>query len=337
MTQLTRQDGGGVTDPPAWVWRRLEGARLRAVSVSPGLAVHRADGGQSFTLVRATVPRTDQLEGLAFQRSVVEAHGAIAKQLRASEGPRYPVRCWNFVPGIQRAAGVELDRYMIFNAGRYAAYADWYRDAEPAAYCAAASAVDVRGGDMVVQVLAAAEPGQALENTRQVPAYRYSTRYGPLPPCFARATLIRDGLRDQLLVSGTASVVGEASQHVRNLEKQLHETFRNLAELVASAMGVDRAQDEKLAMDEAGMVKLLGRYRSLRVYVVRKGDMSAIEAAVRRWFAGVTELTLVPADLCRPELLVEIEGVADVQARAVRHSRQGGVEWRRRPSESVGR
>ena len=28
-----------------------------------------------------------------------------------------------------------------------------------------------------------------MENPRQTPSYRYSERYGPSPPCFARATL----------------------------------------------------------------------------------------------------------------------------------------------------
>ena len=30
-----------------------------------------------------------------------------------------------------------------------------------------------------------------VENPRQIPAFRYSKRYGPIPPCFARATRIK--------------------------------------------------------------------------------------------------------------------------------------------------
>ena len=50
-------------------------------------------------------------------------------------------------------------------------------------------------------------PGVAIENPRQTPSYHYSRRYGPRPPCFARAT--RFG---SLLFIGTPEIVERLEQ-----------------------------------------------------------------------------------------------------------------------------
>src|SRR5690606_13866131 len=74
--------------------------------------------------------------------------------------------------------------------------------------------------------------GVPVENPRQVSAYRYPRQYGPTPPAFARAML---SPAKQLLVSGTASVVGHASHHVGDAAAQLDETARNLDSLMRTA------------------------------------------------------------------------------------------------------
>ena len=84
---------------------------------------------------------------------------------------------------------------MVFNAGRFEALSDWFGgpgrlpDSLPAA-----SAVGHDGDDFAVHCLLLSRPGVAVENPRQVPAFRYSARYGPRPPCFARATVVPDPL-----------------------------------------------------------------------------------------------------------------------------------------------
>jgi chorismate lyase/3-hydroxybenzoate synthase len=141
-----------------------------------------------------------------------------------------------------------------------------------------------------------------------VAPHRYSDRYGPLPPCFARATVLAD--RRMILVGGTASIRGEESVHTASLSKQLSETLTNLASVVEAAhasVGVAPAR----GLDEAAW---LGRYRELRVYYPRAEDAGAIERAVRRAFAKGCRIEMVRAGLCRAELLVEIEGVAGLVA-----------------------
>ena len=147
------------------------------------------------------------------------------------------MRFWNFVPGIHADMADGRDRYMVFNAGRFAAFERWFGQAALFRRTVpTASAVGIASGVFTIYALGAREAGVPVENPRQVPAYRYSARYGPLPPCFARGTIVAGlGTGPSLLVGGTASIVGEESLHDRDARQQALETFENLAELVTAA------------------------------------------------------------------------------------------------------
>jgi chorismate lyase/3-hydroxybenzoate synthase len=217
-------------------------------------------------------------------------------------GAVHPVRFWAFVPDIHAQLEPDLDRYMVFNAARFAAFSAWYggRDAFPRAL-ATASAVGTSGGDLVLHCLAADAAGQPVENPRQVPAYRYSRRFGPMPPCFARATVVRPRASAPLLmVGGTASIRGEESMHETDLAAQMDETLANLASVVGAAWSERPAASTALA-----------RYRHLRAYHRREADRREVEVRLRSAFPGLERLELLSAELCRVELLVEVEGLAD--------------------------
>jgi chorismate lyase/3-hydroxybenzoate synthase len=259
----------------------------------------------------------DELEG-----RVAGAYGEIAGVLdsdgRSGGGGEglLPVRFWNFIPGIHDAmrdgcrlgdgAPAEISRYMVFNAGRYRAIERWRADGTARGSplgggIAAATGVGYRGSDLVVHCLAVEGLGRAVENPRQVPAYQYSRRYGPLPPCFARGTLA-DGPRGPvLLVGGTASVRGEESVHglgegTGGLEAQVRETMANLASLIETGLGEDEPA--------------LKRLTDVRVYHSRPGDRAELTSLTRGALGPAARIEFVRADICRPELLVEIEGVA---------------------------
>ena len=101
----------------------------------------------------------------------------------------------------------------------------------------AATAIGRCDDARVLQIywLAAAAPGMPVENPRQVSAYRYPRTYGPQPPSFARAMLPPTARQLPLLLSGTASVVGHASQHADALLAQVEETFANFDALLGAA------------------------------------------------------------------------------------------------------
>jgi chorismate lyase/3-hydroxybenzoate synthase len=101
---------------------------------------------------------------------------------------------------------------------------------------------------------------------------------------------------DLLLVGGTSSVRGEDSVHVGKARLQLAETLENLAALVRQAFGP--------------VTEPLAHYRALRVYYSLKSDLSVLRADVERAFPSIAQIEWQQAELCRGDLLVEIEGLA---------------------------
>ncbi|HYO09082.1 MAG TPA: hypothetical protein VER17_08920 [Tepidisphaeraceae bacterium] len=259
---------------------------------------------RDFTLVSATVAGAADLAPADLEQQAFEAYVSIARQL-ARAGHRHAVRFWNHVPQITDPADAGRDNYMVFNAGRFRAFSDWYGG--PAHFerdVATATATGHWGKDLVIHCLATGRPGAAVSNPRQVAPYHYSQRFGPLPPCFARATRLGG---DLLLVGGTASVRGEDSVHLDDLASQCRETFLNMATLISAATGVKITPSLKLP-------RLLAAFTDLRVYYPSRRDAAEIGAAVAAQFPRLARLEMLHADLCRPELLVEIEGIADLSA-----------------------
>lgn len=227
----------------------------------------------------------------ALAEAVAGLYSQLARDLTCQE--QFPLRIWNFVPDIQAPMSCG-DRYMAFNAGRFAAYTRWFGDADRfSAAIPTASGVGVDGDALWVHVLSAPSPGTPIENPRQIPAYRYSRRYGQRPPCFARAT----EFDDQLLIGGTASIIGEDSLHDEDLGTQTHETLRNLAALIQSAT--------RCPLDHA-----LDRLIDVRVHVSDPAFATTVATILDEQIAADCRVEFVGAQLCRRELLVEIEGRA---------------------------
>jgi enamine deaminase RidA (YjgF/YER057c/UK114 family) len=274
----------------------MSNARPRAIGAT--VDAIEADG---LTLLSTTVPDAACMDAEALRAHVTHAYAAIGDALRSIQ--RTAIRLWNYLPdpGCLMAPG--LDRYMVFNAGRHEGYRRW--SAEPDRFersLATASGVGIPGDDLVIHCLASQSGGYAVENPRQKPAWQYSARYGPFPPAFSRATIAAVGARQLLLIGGTASIVGEDSLHDGNLQGQIEETFTNLTTLVAAGHGNFAARRLPLAC-----------VTDVRVYVRRDEDAAAIGARVRASVSGTARIEMAIATLCRPELLVEIEGVAEIR------------------------
>jgi chorismate lyase/3-hydroxybenzoate synthase len=241
---------------------------------------------------------------------VADAYGAIEEAIRSRR--QHPIRFWNFVPGPGDQMAPGLDRYMVFNAGRHDAYARCY--GTPRAFrhtLATASAVGVQGSDLVIVCLAAQTPGIPVENPRQTSSWQYSTRYGPKPPCFARATIVSNSGERRLLIGGTASIVGEDSTHLGDPVRQVEETVANLSALIAAARAVLDARRPGLIRGEiTGDVEDISRLSDVRVYVANAEEAALIRAQIVARCPGMTRLEMTLSQICRPELLVEIEGTA---------------------------
>jgi chorismate lyase / 3-hydroxybenzoate synthase len=278
-------------------------------SVLGGRPILHARGADGVRAVAATVPHAATLGRAAFERAVTDVYVRVLAEV--ARAGCHPLRFWNFVPGINDEIEPGLSRYMAFNAARRTAYAAVH-DAPGALPAAIATASGVGAPDRHFHLFGVAtrERVMPVENPRQVPAYYYSPRYGPLPPCFARAALTLGG-RPMLVVGGTASVRGEDSLHPGNLDAQLEETLVNLRTLIGAACA---AAGYRLCRNP------LAAFVDLRAYVV----IGASASRVREVLAGAAgvpldDIEVRVADLCRPELLVEVEGLAMVDRVASAH------------------
>lgn len=239
-------------------------------------------------VVSIEVTAARSLDEHALHARTLEAYRELARRI-ATTGGGAVVRMWNFIPDLLLPTSNGRDRYMAFNEGRFEAMCEWFDgEANLLTRAPAASGVGTSSGDLSIHALVSHSPGIAIQNPRQSPAVHYSKRFGPRPPCFARAT--RCG--NLLLVSGTAAITGEDSV-TGSLELQLDVTLQNLRTLLTASLGHDD----------------LRAFSQVRVYFPRPTDADSIERRMTDAF-GAIPIELINVDLCRRELLVEIEGVA---------------------------
>jgi len=289
-------------DAPGWIDAWIGAAPAQRCH-GPGWHGERRRG-ERFTHLRVVVPGAGGMP----DRQLTDATRTVYQGMRAELDGAHPIRFWNFVPGILGEASRRRDRYMVFNAGRHEAFDDWFDVRDPQRFAAlmpAATGVGVTGQDLLIDCLADRVPGAAIENPRQRSAYRYSRRYGPRPPCFARATRVAAPAGDastgqRLLISGTASIVGEDSRHIGQPLEQLDETLANLQALIETAGG-DGLQDLTAA----------------RLYHLERVPDAPLLAALAARLPGVA-LESRPVTLCRPDLDIEIEAVAAFGSGAAR-------------------
>ena len=212
----------------------------------------------------------------------------------AGSGYPHPLRVWNYMDAITDGDGDE-ERYRRFCVGRARGIG---RELAPGELPAAtAIGHPERTGRFQLYWLAAREGGTPLENPRQIQAWRYPREYGPQAPGFARAMLPADPSMP-LLLSGTAAVVGHASQHHDSLAAQLDETLANLDSLLATA----RARRPALAAHfHAGS--------RLKAYVRDRDALPQVAALLDARLPAAVPRIVLHGHVCRRELAVEIDGV----------------------------
>ena len=219
------------------------------------------------------------------------AYARLQHWLAHSDHP-HPLRIWNYLDAITEGDG-DNERYRRFCVGRARCIG---RELAPGELPAAtAIGHPARTGRFQLYWLSAQDAGTPLENPRQVQAWRYPRQYGPQPPGFARALLPAANAMP-LLLSGTAAVVGHASQHGDSLEAQLDEVLANLGSLIATAR-----------VQRPGLPAQPGAGSRLKVYVRDADALARVDALMDARLPGVPRIVL-HGHVCRHELLVEIDG-----------------------------
>jgi chorismate lyase / 3-hydroxybenzoate synthase len=240
-----------------------------------------------------------QLEGDHLEDVTKSLYSQIFDGMDAYAMPHF-ARAWHYLPAINSAEDA-LERYRRFSMGRHEAFLAKGRQIErdaPAASALGSQTVAGQPGQLVIYFIATATRGTPIENPRQVSAYRYPQQYGPKSPTFARAFLA-PAPQNVFYVSGTASIVGHETLHPNDVRAQTRETIVNILALKneAAKRGVDTRD-----------------YLShIKVYVRHAADIDAVreeiesEFVARKVFDKNTDIVYFEADICRRDLLVEIE------------------------------
>jgi chorismate lyase/3-hydroxybenzoate synthase len=230
-------------------------------------------------------------------REVFHTYALLDGFLRRHGYPAW-LRVWNFMARIHaqaREGDTDQERYRQFVLGRYKALAlkPGFERELPAA-----TAIGTHGEGLTIYFLAGRAPGTQIENPRQVSAFHYPREYGPKSPSFSRAMFLPWADGPELLVSGTASVVGHQTLHAGDPARQLDETLANIDSLLQQATAPQGLAD--VARWQPQQIKLYLREPQL---------LDAVWPQVERAFPGSVPVTVLHGDVCRSDLSLEIEAL----------------------------
>ena len=276
--------------------------------VSEQLVIARHNG-IAWAHCAQVVPRIDAAGVYAGTLAAFEEMRA----LLGSVGVRFDqvIRTWLYLGGIVDAEG-PLQRYQELNRAR----TDFYRDTVFLAGCLpaaqhgpvypASTGIGTEGRGIMLSAIALATQRDdilavPLENPRQTSAYDYAHRYSPASPKFSRAMALSCGTYTTIFISGTASITQSETRHAGDAAAQTEETLDNIAALIS---------EENLCRHGLpGLGTSLESLALARVYIKRQADYLQTKAVCEKRLGELPTIYAV-ANVCRPDLLVEIEGIA---------------------------
>jgi chorismatase len=214
----------------------------------------------------------------------------------------YIFRMWNFISHINSPNGEGMEVYRDFCQGRAEAFET--HSGKWTSRLSAATGIGALGDGLVFYCIASRSRKPVhIESPRQVPAYQYPRQYGPRSPSFARASYlptIADEPGGTLYLSGTASVIGHATAHPGDLAKQCDTTLENIHHLLTASPANN------------GETPTLKDLRMVKVYVRDENDIPFVRERCAQAFVPSARIQFLNVDICRADLLLEIEGIADI-------------------------
>jgi enamine deaminase RidA (YjgF/YER057c/UK114 family) len=221
------------------------------------------------------------------------------------------IRTWLYLGDIVGPEG-DTQRYKELNRAR----TDFYRHFSfgqgrtPPAHCSevfpGSTGIGTSGKGVMMSCIAlqTSRPDLMLiplENPQQVSAFDYGAHYSPKSPKFARAMAVASGNSATIFISGTASITESETRHADDVAAQTQLTLDNIAALISP--------DNFRRHGVRGLGAGLDDLALVRVYIKRQEDFEKVRAVCRLRF-GERPTIYAVADVCRPDLLVEIEGIA---------------------------
>jgi enamine deaminase RidA (YjgF/YER057c/UK114 family) len=217
------------------------------------------------------------------------------------------VRQWNFIGNIL-AMKNGFQNYQVFNEVRN----EYYSKFRNIAGFPAATGVGMKYGGVFLDFCAVKSDDairlKAVSNPNQVNAYDYdqqvlkgrseNTSSAKHPPQFERALLMMNRISSTLFISGTASIIGQETIGKGDVTEQTLVTIENILKL---------ADAERIKQLTGSQVLNPGRFSLIRVYIKRQEDFNTVKDICREYFPAAPAI-FIEADICRDDLLTEIEG-----------------------------
>ncbi len=213
------------------------------------------------------------------------------------------IRQWNYIPGItQFEDGIQ--NYQAFNDARTLLFnqTQWINGYP------AATGIGTQYGGVHIDLMAMQGHVEidAIQNKEQTDAHCYSKdvlegdKTGLLShkstPKFERAKLISGKSSSLLFISGTAAIKGEANYYKDDAAMQTNLTLDHIEELISAAT--------ELKNKETGPIQ------AMRVYIKKEEHFNMIKNVCQQRYPDTPTIYLL-SDVCRDELLVEIEGLVN--------------------------
>ncbi|MCK3685709.1 hypothetical protein [Maribellus sp. YY47] len=231
-----------------------------------------------------------------------QAFGALNEVLENADfGIGNIIRQWNYLENILGFDGNE-QRYQAFNDVRSHYYGSVFeKNGYPAA-----TGIGMNRGGVIIEFVAVKGKGfvtRPVDNPGQISAHNYSENVlvgeecsVKTTPKFERARYFNYEDKKLIFISGTASITGELTVGVGDPVHQTEVTIQNIQRLYSDEV-LQNLSDEKLE----------AKYGHARVYVKNRKDFHPIRKTFKKHFGNLPVVYII-ADICRTDLLVEIEG-----------------------------
>jgi enamine deaminase RidA (YjgF/YER057c/UK114 family) len=217
------------------------------------------------------------------------------------------VRQWNYVDGILGSSpfnNCRMQHYQIFNEVRNS----YYSQNRKIKSFPAATGIGMNSSLVGLDCYAIGNPSVIqvipVSNPNQQDSYQYGQEVlvgepfiRKQPPQFERAVLLKSATISKLIISGTASIIGQRTIGIGDVDLQTRITIENI-EALASRTNLD--------IHCLNVEEYPDKYSYLRVYVKNRSDIPVVKELCIKHFGDIPA-TFVQADICRDNLLVEIE------------------------------
>ena len=221
------------------------------------------------------------------------------------------IRQWNYIPEILKTHpenGRLYQNYQLFNDIRQYYYGIYKRNS----IYPAATGIGMDCGPVTIDFIAVKQNENTLiaglSNPNQINAFSYgqdvlvgsamNENENKKAPLFERAKYIGAKENALVFISGTASITGEKTIGLDDIKEQTQVTIKNISDLTSG----DNIQSVGTKISKKD-------YTYLRVYVKQEDDFDSVRKICKEKY-GDMPILFIKADICRDNLLVEIEGEA---------------------------